>query len=276
MSSQPAPAIAGEPDRPRTAGIAPETGCLSAREAAEALGVSERTIRRAISRGELIAAKAGRSFRIAPAALAAYRARHDRLAVPDVTPLRPNLTLVESPNPPPEPRPESSVEATVAATPAPLTSFVGRDKELALACMLLRGGDRPASRLLTLTGLGGVGKTRLALAVAAALAGDFPEASAFVPLAPLREPRLVASTVGLALGLGEEGNRTPIAAVVAALRGRRFLLLLDNFEHLLEAAPLVSELLAACPGLSVLATSRVRLRLTGEQDRSRCRCRRPA
>ena len=241
-------------------------GFVTAHEAAATLGVSERTIRRAISRGELFAVKTGRSYRIAPAALADYRARNGGPAAPDLTPLRPNLIVVESPVPPPEPRLEWSVQATVVAAPTPLTSFVGRRRELALACALLRGDDRPASRLLTLTGLGGVGKTRLALATAAALADEFREASAFVPLAPLREPGLVAPTVAQALGLTEAGDRAPVAAIVDYLRGRRFLLVLDNFEHLLAATPIVTELLAACPGLSVLATSRVRLRLTGEQE----------
>src|SRR5262245_59110489 len=132
MSSQPAP-IAGAPDRSWTAGVA--AGELSAREAADALGISERTIRRAIARGELIAEKAGRSFRIAPAALAAYRASAGLLHSPEHAPQRPHLELVEASEPPPL---REWVEApTTPAAPAPLTSFVGRDGELATACARL-------------------------------------------------------------------------------------------------------------------------------------------
>ena len=159
-----------------------------------------------------------------------------------------------------------------------LTSFVGRERELAEVARLLGGephpeGSRP--RLLTLTGPGGVGKTRLALHAAAARDGagapgsaldgvPYPGGVWFVPLAPLGDPALVATAVAGVLGVREAGHGSPAGALAATLRGRRLLLVLDNFEHLLPGAPLVADLLAACPGLTVLATSRAALRLAGE------------
>src|SRR5207248_3646456 len=109
---------------------------------------------------------------------------------------------------------------------------------------------------LTLTGPGGVGKTRLALAVAGEVGAAFADGVVVVALAPLSDPGLVLATVAQALGVTESGGQGLHAGVVAALRDRHLLLLLDNFEHLLPAAPLVADLLAGCPHLTVLATSR--------------------
>jgi hypothetical protein len=113
--------------------------------------------------------------------------------------------------------------------------------------------------LLTLTGMGGGGKTRLALA-------SVDERAAFVPLAPVADPALVATAVAQALGVQEVAGQPLERTLGAHLRDRELLLCIDNFEHLLEAAPLVSELLACAPGLRVLATSRAPLRLLGEQE----------
>jgi predicted ATPase/DNA-binding SARP family transcriptional activator len=143
--------------------------------------------------------------------------------------------------------PAAAARGNVPLAPSPL---VGRLRELDEAGELLR---RPGVRLVTLVGPGGVGKTRLALA----LAEPRPEA-VFVSLAPVREPGLVRSLVADAVGLRDE------TTLVEWLRSRELLLILDNFEHLLEAAPLVSELLGASPGLRVLATSRAPLELSGE------------
>jgi predicted ATPase/transcriptional regulator with XRE-family HTH domain len=147
--------------------------------------------------------------------------------------------------------------------PAPLTSLIGRADEIAAVCRLL---DSPDVRLVTLTGPGGVGKTRLALAVAAEMRPRFPDGLFFVPLAVLRDPGLVLATVVHALGLPDASDPPPLARLVAHLRGKRALLVLDNFEHLLNAAPLIADLLSACPAVKVLATSRAPLRLSGEHE----------
>jgi predicted ATPase len=119
-------------------------------------------------------------------------------------------------------------------------------------------------RLLTLTGPGGVGKTRLALAVAAAAHDNYRDGATFVDLSPLRNPELVASTIARALGLREEAGQGPRALISWHLRDRAMLLLLDNFEQVIAAATLVAEMIASCPRIVVLATSRVALHVQAE------------
>jgi predicted ATPase len=121
------------------------------------------------------------------------------------------------------------------------------------------------ARLVTLVGLGGVGKTRLALAVAAALAEKYAKGVVFVELAPVRDPRLVPATIARSLEVNASGGQSARELVLAALRDQQRLLVLDNFEHVLDAAPLLTELLAGCQGLRVLATSRAALRLGAER-----------
>jgi predicted ATPase/DNA-binding CsgD family transcriptional regulator len=147
--------------------------------------------------------------------------------------------------------------------PAPLTPLVGREQEVAAVCALLW---RPEVRLVTLTGTGGVGKTRLALAVAAAASSDFADGICFVALAPLTDPGLVASTIAKALDVREQGSQLLLDNLKDHLREKQLLLLLDNFEQLVSAAPVVAELLVAAPRLHVLATSRTALHLSGEHE----------
>jgi predicted ATPase len=123
-----------------------------------------------------------------------------------------------------------------------------------------------AARLVTLTGPGGIGKTRLAQEAARASSARFPDGVAFVDLAPLRDPSFVLPTIARALGVDETGNRPITELVTAAVGERRLLLVLDNFEQLTAAASDLAIILEACTGMTVLATSRVRLRLRREQE----------
>jgi non-specific serine/threonine protein kinase len=168
--------------------------------------------------------------------------------------------------------PRLPVPAQVGNLPAPITSFVGRIWERQEICRLLTAEGRTAGaacRMVTLVGPGGCGKTRLALEVANALAEAYPDGVWLVELAALAEDTLVARALAGALGLQERLKNVSGGAVIAALRmflePRRTLLLLDNCEHLLAGcAALSTELLRACPGLDILATSREPLRIDGE------------
>ena len=153
--------------------------------------------------------------------------------------------------------------AGVGVLPFALTPLVGREYEEAAVVALLQ---RPQVRLVTLTGPGGVGKTRLAQQAVATLAGAFAHGTVTISLAALREPELFLATVAQALGVRESGGQPLREQLIVRLRDQALLLLLDNFEQVTAAAPLVTDLLGACAGLKALVTSRVRLRVRGEHE----------
>jgi hypothetical protein len=147
--------------------------------------------------------------------------------------------------------------------PVQPTPLVGREREIREVAERVRSEE---VRLITLTGPGGTGKTRLGLQAAADLLEEFYDGVFFVALATITEPEFVASTIALALGVKESAEQSLMKSLKNYLRDKRLLLVLDNFEQVLEGAPLVGELLGACPKMKVLATSRIPLRLYGEQE----------
>jgi predicted ATPase/DNA-binding XRE family transcriptional regulator len=219
---------------------------LTQEELAERSGLSVRTIR-SLERGEGHRPRADTVDLLAHA-LGLSEEEHDLFAA---VPKRGDVaasTLVATPE---------------SILPEPPTPLLGRERALEEVAGFL---SRPETRLLTLTGTGGVGKTRLALEAAREAADLFPDGIVFVALAPLSDPALVVPTVAQALGLRESKGQTPREVLRVHLQEKRLLLLLDNFEHVLEVAPEVAGLIDSCPDLTVLATSRAPLRVRGEQE----------
>src|SRR5215217_3305011 len=170
---------------------------------------------------------------------------------------------VTVPDLPSEFPPLRTLESLRNNLPLQATPLIGREREVGEVCERL---GQEEVRLLTLTGPGGTGKTRLALQAAADVLEEFSDGVFFVALATITELELVASTIGLALGVKESAEQSLVESLKNYLRDKRLLLVLDNFEQVLEGAPLVGELLGACPKLKFLATSRIPLRLYGEQE----------
>ncbi|GAA5123657.1 hypothetical protein GCM10023339_43900 [Alloalcanivorax gelatiniphagus] len=177
--------------------------------------------------------------------------QHDPALAP---PTGPPLDLTTSPSPPVTPR---------STIPVPTTALVGREDDLDDVIGRLRGGVR----LLTLTGTGGVGKTRLATAAALAAADDFPDGVHLVPLATLTDPAMVVPTIAHVLGLAPQQPGAALHDVMTHLADRRALVVLDNAEHLLEAGADVHRLVAGTPRTAWLVTSRAPLRVSGEHER---------
>ena len=158
--------------------------------------------------------------------------------------------------------PDESQLASQTDLPAQLTPLVGRKQELEEVCALLRSEQ---TRLVTLSGPGGVGKTRLGIRVAEELAGEFADGVCFVPLTPVRKADLVLSSIARTLGLRELGEEPLSERLGEHLKDREMLLFVDNFEQIVEAGPQVADLLALCPHLKVLVTSREVLHLSCER-----------
>jgi predicted ATPase/class 3 adenylate cyclase len=157
--------------------------------------------------------------------------------------------------------PLRSLDARPNNLPSQLTTFVGRAKEVAEALELLAG-----TRLLTMTGPGGTGKTRLSLQVAASAADDFPDGVWFVALDAVSDPSLVVPAIARTLGLAEKGTTTSMDLLAGEIGQRPVLLVIDNFEQVSDAGPDIAELLRRCPSLKAIVTTRIPLRVSGEQE----------
>jgi predicted ATPase/class 3 adenylate cyclase len=168
-----------------------------------------------------------------------------------------------APDLPSEFPPLKTLETHTNNLPLQTTPLIGREREVEAVCGLLRS---PETRLLTLLGPGGTGKTRVGLQVAAELVDDFEDGVFFVPIAAITDPALVAPTIARALGLSEGGSQSPEELLEGYLRDRQTLLLLDNLEQVIEATPVVDGLLSTAAGLKILATSRTPLGLYGEYE----------
>ena len=223
-----------------------ETAGLTQEELASRSGLSAKAISR-LERGER---KRPYPHTIRSLADALELSKDERSALLAVVARRSKATTPPAPTPVPE-----------SNLPVPSTSLLGRERELGEISAFLR-----EVRLLTLTGAGGVGKTRLAIQAAQDAAGLFPDGTVFVALAPLGGSSFVVPTVAQSLGLREAAGQAPHEVLHAYLQEKRLLLVLDNFEHVLEAAPEVTDLIETCPKLSVMITSRAPLRVRGEQE----------
>ncbi len=160
--------------------------------------------------------------------------------------------------------PSAVLERTSQHTlPALLTPLIGREQEVVRVCSFLRQTE---VRLLTLTGPGGVGKTRLGLEIAAILCDDFADGVCFIPLAPISDPDMTIPTIARTLGIREATNQTLFGLLSTYLHEKQILLFLDNFEQVVRAAPLLTALLETCPSVKMLVSSREVLHVRGELE----------
>lgn len=223
---------------------------------AERIGYAAQTIRK-IEGGQRrpsyqIAARLAEELGIAAEDRARFiRSARDEPGEAQVELLAPNASETQLPTPP---CPHSNL-------PNQLTRLIGREQEVIRARQHVQQAD---IRLLTFVGPGGAGKTRLAVEVAAGLIEHFADGVIFVNLVPIHDPDLVIPTIADTLGIGEEGRRSRLERLKEGLRTRQLLLVIDNFEQVMPAAPLIADLLAACPGVKALLTSRELLRVRGE------------
>ena len=231
----------------------PDSRPLSAREAADLLGLGERTIRRAIRSGTLTATKHSGTYRIEADDLARYQRQRIRLD-PFADHLRHHPTnLIALPG---------GHQRLTYTLPRSLTPLIGKEQEIVVVGALLKRIDVP---LVTLTGPGGVGKTRFALAVATDIDAKGDKDVVFIPLAQIRDPAQVIPVIARALGIHSTGNASLTARIAMSFRNREVLLVLDNLEQVLDAAPGLADVLVACPTLTILTTSRAPLGISGEQ-----------
>lgn len=184
----------------------------------------------------------------------------DQMPVPTLTPPPP---AGEESFPGPTLPPRTPHPTELAALPAPLNPLLGRQDALASLQTLLLD---PEVRLVTLTGPGGVGKTRLAVAAATDLASEFADGIAYVPLGAVTDPELVCVAIARLIGMRNMGEALALDRLIELFAHRQMLLVLDNFEHLLDASRGLARMLGECPGVTALVTSRVRLRLNGERE----------
>lgn len=236
----------------RAAGFTQKELAARARISADAISVLERGLTRAPHQETLdLLAEA---LQLTPVERVQWEQATRGMRLPGFAPEPPNGMNQAPACPPP---------GITRQLPIPATPLIGREQEVQAICALLQ---RPEVRLLTVTGSAGVGKTRLALQAAADLAETFANGAQFVSLAALNDPELVLPTLAQALRVRESGALPVLTLLTTALREQHLLLVLDNFEHVIAAAPHLAALLEACPGIKILVTSREVLRLRAEQQ----------